>query len=241
MKGEPAQIFDWQGIRIEQDEVVHKVGTDAILLGAWVKQIVPDAFDILDAGTGTGILSLMAARHYPSARINSVDIDEKSLILASRNAAFIEGGGAVEIFYENILHPQVHPFRKYDLIISNPPFYSAHILPAADYKARARHSAGPFSDWVNGLINRVTLNGNICIIVPFESASQWITAANEKGYYNSHRLDVFSSSDDPAPKRSLLHFTSRLQSLSLMHISIYAGDNHYTTDYLNLTGIRSGI
>jgi tRNA1Val (adenine37-N6)-methyltransferase len=241
MKDDTAQIFDWQGIRIEQDEVVHKVGTDSILLGAWVKQIVPDAFDILDAGTGSGVLCLMASRHYPLANIKGVDIDEASLRLASRNVTAMKGGEAIEIACENILFPQEIPSRQYDLVMSNPPFYSAQILPAKDYKARAKHMAGPLSAWVNGLIRRVAPNGNLCIIVPFESAAQWITAANESGYYNINRLDVFSFVEDLAPKRSILHLSARLERPSINHLWIYAKDKTYTPEYLKLTGIRSTV
>ena len=241
MTDSAAEFFDWQSILIEQDEAVHKVGTDAILLGAWIKQIVPDAEEILDAGTGTGVLSLMAFRHYPSAVIRGVDIDESSLILASRNASAMKGAEAIQIAYENIMLPPTDLARQYDLILSNPPFYSEQILPAKDYKARAKHIAAPVSAWVNGLINRLTPNGNLCIIVPFESASHWIAAANERGYYNVNRLDVFSFCDDLRPKRSLLHMTHRLQELCLKQLWIYAKDKAFTTEYLDLTGIRSRV
>jgi len=238
MKDEAAEFFDWQGIRIDQAEVVHKVGTDAVLLGSWIKQVVPEAQLVLDAGTGTGILSLMASRHYPSASITGVDIDATSLILASRNASNLKGGEAIQIVYENILLPQALPFRQYDLVLSNPPFYNTQVLPAKDHKARAKHSAGPLSAWVNGLINRIAPNGNLCVIIPFESATQWITAANENGYYAANRVDVFSFCDDRTPKRSLLHMTARLQKPKLKHLWIYAKDNTYTPEYLNHTGIR---
>jgi len=239
MKDDAAEFFDWQGFQIYQDQVVHKVGTDAILLGAWVKQVVPDAEEILDAGTGTGVLSLMAFRHYPSAIIRGVDIDESSLILASRNVSSMKEGEHIIIAYENILLPQTNPTRQYDLIICNPPFHSEQILPAKVYKARAKHIAEPVSAWVNGLINRLTPQGNMCIIVPFESAAHWITAANERGYYNVNRLDVFSFCDDLSPKRSLLHMTHRLQKLCLKQLWIYAEDKAYTPEYLELTGIRT--
>lgn len=237
------EYFDWQGIRICQHEDVHKVGTDSVLLGSWVQGQISAADLILDVGTGTGILALMMARCYAAAKIRAVDIDQQALQLAGLNVsnAFALAENRIIVCYENILAHPTHSVKQYDLIISNPPFYDAQVLPEKEAKAKAKHSMFPVADWMKGMLNRLSATGYLCIIVPSASAVKWISAANENGYHNLNRLDVFSFENDPLPKRSLLLFGAVLNKPAIDRVVIYTRDNNYTDDYLNLTGIRSKV
>lgn len=233
------EIFDWQGISIYQDETVHKVGTDAVLLGSWVSGIVADATSILDAGTGSGILAMMMARCYPAAKVYAVDIDEQALNLAAFNVAQASSGKRVTIAFEDITISPKDTQRRYDLVISNPPFYDTKLLPSSASRAGAKHIKVPVETWIKGLISRLTKKtGNLCIVVPSTAAPLWIRAANEMGYYNRNRLDVFSFADDPSPIRSLLHFIPGLDKPQIEHLTIYSGVHCYAKEYLALTGLR---
>ena len=77
-------LFSWRGFSLYQADDVLKVGTDAVLLGSWIREIIPDAKMVLDAGTGTGILALCAASYFPLAKIVAADIDESAVALAHR-------------------------------------------------------------------------------------------------------------------------------------------------------------
>ena len=123
-------FFDWEGIRIYQNEVVHKVGTDAVLLGTWLATILSDPKFILDAGTGSGILALMMAKNFPLSNIHAMDIDKDAIELARKNVTVSEYVNRITISCENILEMNSAPDCYYDLILSNPPYYTEHIKPA---------------------------------------------------------------------------------------------------------------
>ena len=238
---EAPEFFDWQGLRIFQHETVHKVGTDAVLLASWTARLMKEApSSILDAGTGSGILALMMAKAFPASKIYAVDIDQQALGLAALNISKALTGNEIIVSYENILAPPSSGSPTYHLIICNPPFYSTTNLPTSEYKARAKHSRAPVDEWIGGLLSRLSEIGQICIIIPSEAAAKWISAANQMGYHNQHRMDVFSFEADTKPKRTLLHFGKNLVKPIFSQIVIYSPDQRYTTPYLNLTGIRPG-
>ena len=232
------QLFDLQGIRILQRGPVHKVGTDAVLLGGWISKVVPLVHSILDAGTGTGILALMAARHFQSAIIHAIDIDHEAVELASMNVLQSDLSMRITVTCADLIHPNEGHHQKYDLVVSNPPYYTTGILPASDAKSRAKHMAVPESSWMTGLQRCTHPGGHICIIVPGESAVHWVREANALGYYTCDRLDVYSRQEDTGPKRVLLHFTATLGKPVLTRLDIYKCDQTYTDEYLQLTGIQ---
>lgn len=235
------EFFDWQGIKIVQHETVHKVGTDAVLLASWTARLVNETPSlILDAGTGSGILALMMAKTFPASKIYAVDIDEQALRLAEQNASNALDGNRIIVSYENIFAPPSSGSPGYHLIISNPPFYSTTNLPDRAYKARAKHSIAPVEEWIGGLLSRSSETGQVCMIVPAETAVKWISGANQMGYHNQHRMDVFSFEADPKPKRTLLYFGRDLVKPTFSQIAIYTPDQSYSTAYLELTGIRPG-
>ncbi len=225
-------------MQILQREPVHKVGTDAVLLGGWISKVVPLVHKILDAGTGTGILALMAARHFQSAIIHAIDIDPEAVELASLNVLQADLASRISVTCADLIYLPEGQNLKYDLVVSNPPYYNTGILPASESKSRAKHMTAPESSWMRGLQMGNNPEGHICIIVPGESAVHWVREANALGYYTCDRLNVFSRSDDTLPKRVLLHFTARLEKPVICRLDIYKSDQTYTDEYLQLTGIQ---
>ena len=232
------QLFDLQGIQILQREPVHKVGTDAVLLGGWIAKVVPSVHRILDAGTGTGILALMAARHFQSAIIHAIDIDPESVELALLNVIHSNLSGRISVTLADLINPGDGQSLKYDLVVSNPPYYNTGILPVSESKSRAKHMTVPESSWMTGLQRSTDQGGHICVIVSGESAVHWVREANALGYYTCDRLDVFSNAGDNVPKRVLLHFSATLQKPAISRLDIYKRDQTYTDEYLQLTGIQ---
>jgi tRNA1Val (adenine37-N6)-methyltransferase len=231
-----AEYFDWKGIIIRQDESIHKVGTDAVLLGSWVPCIIPEANAILDVGTGTGVLALMMARCYPHAKVSAIDIDEGAIQLAHLNVLNAFDGSRVEVCVENILEKSSSQIR-HDLVVCNPPYHPEKTLPSEDYKQRAKHLNVRVIDWVKGLCTRMTADGHLMLVIPFASAKMWIEAANALGFHNLDRLDVYSFEEDPEPKRTLLHLAGILAKPSINQMVIYQKDKTYTSSYLQFTGI----
>lgn len=215
-----------------------KVGTDAVLLGSWIRDVVTGVTSILDAGTGTGILAMIVAKYFPEAKITAVDIDEQSVALAQFN---IKHGGfdsRITVIKSDLLDPSFSFVDRFDLIICNPPFYANQVLPKAEFNVRSKHSSVPAAEWTKQLLASLQKDGNLCLIVPSEEAHKWIHAANESGYYNVHRTDVYSYATDPYAKRSLLHFTTLLQKPEINRLVLYSEDKNYTSEYLSLSGIQ---
>ncbi len=229
--------FHWQGISILQRETVFKIGTDSLLLGTWVPRVskIPDV--ILDAGTGVGVLALIMAKHFPNAKIHAIDVDESAVQLAQKNIEANQQTEKILVRAENIFDQQANDISPFDLVVSNPPFYTSHNPSSIEHLARAKHSSVPVRNWVVGLANRAHQQSSICIIVPAKTAADWIAAANEVGFYNQHRMDVFSYAKDQMPVRSLLHFRTSLIQPVFSSIILYEDGGIYTEQYLEMTKI----
>ncbi len=235
---ETKDVFTWKGLRIYQGEDVLKVGTDAILLGSWIPEIVPFTSSVLDAGTGTGILAMISAKHFPQASISAIDIDEQAIALTKFNVAQAGLDSRITVYKEDLLEPISIYHPGFDLIICNPPYYTSRVLPKQEFNARSKHSSVPVGEWTKQLLARLQKNGQLCLIVPAEESQTWIRAANESCYYNHHRTDVYSYASDPLAKRSLLHFTAKLLKPEFNRLVMYAEDKTYTSEYLRMSGIQ---
>lgn len=231
-------FFSWKGLKIYQADDVLKVGTDAILLGSWIQHIIPFATTVLDAGTGTGILAMIAACYFPEASVHAVDIDEKAIALANFNVAQAGLETRIKVNKSDLLDPNSFPDVGFDLIVCNPPFYSNRVLPKQEFNVRSKHSSVPVGEWTKQLLARLQKNGHLCLIIPAEESQTWISAANESGYYNQHRTDVYSYESDPLAKRSLLHFTAQLLKPEFNRLVMFSEDKNYTSEYLHMSGIQ---
>ena len=160
---------------IQQDKCSMKVCTDSCLFGAWVasliekKEINPET--ILDIGTGTGLLSLMLAQK-TNAGIDAVEIDSNAFEQAKENILFSPWKDQIKIFNADI--KQWNAPTKYDLIISNPPFYENDLLPEDDGKNISKHSAALNLEelfatrnkffnrqWINSRVDTVEKNNSL--------------------------------------------------------------------------------
>jgi tRNA1Val (adenine37-N6)-methyltransferase len=239
LKNHPTEpeFFDWQGIIIHQDELVHKVGTDAVLLGSWVPRILPDAKTILDIGAGSGILALMMARCYPQALVCAIDVDDKAVQLTARNIKQAKMESRIEVSHEDILKSPADQ-HQFELVICNPPYHLEQIFPNDLHKQRAKHIPTTIVDWLTSLSLRILKDGHLMIVIPSSNAFAWVEAGNNLGYHNHHRLDVYSYEEDDKPKRSLLHLRDGLTKPNINRLVIYNKDKTYTSEYLQFTGIR---
>jgi tRNA1Val (adenine37-N6)-methyltransferase len=233
-----SQVFTWQGLEIHQHHDVFKVGTDALLLGAWVPRIISSANFILDVGTGTGILALIMANRFPNAEVYAIDQDPKAIQLAQKNAGLSDAAGRIRVMAESILDQKNESQPSFDLIVSNPPYYNDQYPATSGYKAHAKHRQSSVNDWMKGIMSRIDPRGHLCVIIPFESGFHWIESANQFGYYCNHRLDVYSFPADETPVRSLLHFSSDLSQPQNERLTIYAKEKLHSDAYRTFTSIQ---
>ncbi|MCF0179395.1 MAG: methyltransferase [Bacteroidales bacterium] len=143
--------FDFQKFSIIQEHSAMKVGTDGVLLGAWANLPNLPFSDslrpqILDIGTGTGVIALMLAQRFSEALIDAIEIDHEAAKEAKLNAKNSPWKDRINVF-ETSLEDYIPETKSYDLIVTNPPFYNATLKPEDEARAAARHyDSLPFSD-----------------------------------------------------------------------------------------------
>ena len=162
------KYFQFKQFRIVQERSAMKVGVDGVLLGAWAD--VSGAERILDVGTGTGLIALMMAQRNPTALIDAVEIEAE----AFRESMF----NVLQSPWRERIKVECCPFQelaegsslKYDLIVSNPPFFGNGIKAPVESRAKARHSDGlPLSDLISGVAGLLAKNGRASLILASES------------------------------------------------------------------------
>lgn len=183
--------FKFKQFAVSQSRAAMKVGTDGVLLGAWAGVAATDR-RILDIGTGTGVIALMMAQRNESARITAVDIDAPSAADARDNAASSPWSDRVEVVCCDVA--EYRPAEGFDLILSNPPYFSESLLPPDRSRAAARHtdslSFAALADSVRRLLNR---GGRFALILPTAEALRFRTLAVERGLYPQRVAEVWST------------------------------------------------
>jgi tRNA1Val (adenine37-N6)-methyltransferase len=128
--------FQFQQFRIHQDRCAMKISTDAVLLGTLTEAEHP--VKILDIGTGTGVIALMLAQRFPSSWVDAVEIDQDAAEQAAENFRESQYAGRLGIFQGRI---QDFPEEeKFDLIVSNPPFFPDHLKSTDSKRNKALHT-----------------------------------------------------------------------------------------------------
>src|SRR5438067_8457665 len=163
--------FQFKQFTIHQDRCAMKVTTDACLFGAWVAEEMKNdklkIKNVLDVGAGTGLLSLMFAQKNPSAVIDAIEIDEETYQQAKENA---EGSPFAKQLY--VINSDVKSFsfsKKYDVILSNPPFYVQDIKPADEKKSIAHHESGLlFEELLRVIGDNLSSDGIFYALLPFK-------------------------------------------------------------------------
>ena len=209
-----------------------KVNTDGVLLGAWSTS--KNARKVLDIGTGCGVIALMLCQGSDSIQVAGIEIHKESVLQARYNVANSP--------YKTQIKIELGDFTKFDfgdqrfdLIISNPPFFTAGSLPSSDKKQISKHQT---SLTIESLIKKSTSllsdQGKINIVVPFHQLNQVKESVAQNGLSIHHRTDVKSFADsDPFNVMLELGF---INNVSMHHDSlvIYAARNQYTLQYIEL-------
>ncbi len=175
-----------------------KVGTDGVLLGAWCDC---SGNRILDAGTGSGLIALMAAQRNGSATIDAVEIDAAAAECASKNVAASPWSDRI-----NIICSALQSFdtsSRYDLIVSNPPYFSETLRSPDPARAAARHSCSlPHRELIVSALRMLTTGGRLSVILPAGEMPAFSFQAAAAGLHLLRRCDV-ATKPDAAPKRIL--------------------------------------
>jgi tRNA1Val (adenine37-N6)-methyltransferase len=207
-----------------------KVGTDGVLLGAWAD--VNEAENILDIGTGSGVIALILAQR-SKACIEAIDLDENACRQAKINfehSPFRERLSIKKIDFLALSAP-----LKYDLLVSNPPYFSRSLRPDDIGRRFARHDDSlPLRDLIEKSASLLKPNGKLALILPFDSAETANSFAAENALSLCRRTNVATSPKYP-PKRVMLEYSPKQSEVQENNLCITSEDHSFSKTYIALT------
>jgi tRNA1Val (adenine37-N6)-methyltransferase len=230
----PNQHFAFKQFIIRQEKCAMKVGTDAVLLGAWVRP--NGAKRILDIGTGTGIIALMIAQR-SAGLIDGIDIDDLACLQAQENVALSPWKERVRILHHSLQEYSEETSTRYDLVVSNPPYFLDSSKANGLERTTARHAdLLPYRELIDSVIRLLDKKGKFCVILPVKEAAILRELANEKGLQLSKLMRVRTKADQETEKRHIMQFEFAPSSFSEETIVIEKDERHeYTEEYKELT------
>ncbi|WP_255510516.1 tRNA1(Val) (adenine(37)-N6)-methyltransferase [Flavobacterium sp. GSA192] len=212
-----------------------KVGTDSVLLGAWTL-LENNPFSILDIGTGTGIIALMLAQRSHAEQIDALEIDEDAYEQATDNFENSPWNDRLFCFHAGLDEFVEEPEDEYDLIVSNPPFYSEDYKSSNDQRDLARfQDAMPFEDLIEAAALLLSENGIFSVIIPFKEEEKFLALANEHELYPL-KITHVKGTPTSEIKRSLLAFSrTETNNFPIDELIIETARHIYTPEYIALT------
>lgn len=225
-------MFRFKQFSVTQQRAAMKVGTDGVLLGAWAAVGESDR-RILDIGTGTGVIALMMAQRAGCAHVAAVEIDAPSAADARDNVAASPWSDRVEVVECDIAG--YRPAQPFDLILSNPPYFSESLLPPDSGRAAARHTQSlTFVALADSVVRLLAPHGRFALIVPVDAAARFRLTAVERGLYPQRMAEVWSTPRSGAI-RMLAEYGKDLPDGPAAADRIVIDDGSFTAQYRELT------
>ena len=226
------RIFRFKQFSVLNDRTAMKVGTDGVLLGAWCN--VDAARSVLDVGTGCGVIALMVAQRNDSAVIHGIDIDGNAIEEAALN--FANSPWADRLTASEIDFNEMCADTRYDLIVSNPPYFTDSLLPPDKARTLARHTAMlTYGQLIEGASRLLNDDGALAIITPTDAEGDIVEAATFASLPVRHLTRVFPV-EGALPKRTLWLLSRRAMPYREDSLTIAHDDGSFTSDYIALTG-----
>jgi tRNA1Val (adenine37-N6)-methyltransferase len=225
--------FRFKQFTVEDQKSTLRVGTDAVLLGAWVN--VSESKKILEIGTGCGLISLMAAQR-SDASIVAIDTDLPSILQAAENFSASPWSDRLVAVHDSIQNFSRTTSLTFDHIITNPPFFRNSLKSPDPQVTAAKHDDGRFLEELLACLERImTRDGMLSLILPDDEARKFVRKAQEHGIPVSRKLGIRPKVDKPV-NRQLLEFSHQRSSDNPPdELIIRRADNSYTDEYKAFT------
>jgi tRNA1Val (adenine37-N6)-methyltransferase len=225
-----ASLFHFKQFCIDQTDCAMKVNTDGVLLAAILDYYAPT--NILDVGTGTGLIALMLAQRFPSALIDAVEIDENAAKTAKINFSESPFFNRVSLFHSSIENYLLSYDGQYDLIVSNPPFFINSLRSEDPGKGIARHTDHSFfENLLKDSANKLSNKGFLYIILPMETSKmieKLIVSIPELKIIGEILINSFAESK---PHRKILQIGFQISEPTVKNFVIYEKAGIYTSEY----------
>ncbi|HNR21261.1 MAG TPA: methyltransferase [Bacteroidia bacterium] len=226
-------VFQFKQFNVKQNKCAMKIGTDGVLLGAWTK--VEDAKSILDVGTGTGLIALMVAQK-SNILIDALDIDINSFEQSKENFETSPWKDRLNCFKIAIQDYSRNTNKRYDLIVSNPPYFINSPKSNIDARATARHMDESLSpeDLVNAVYILLKENGRFNVILPLREGNLFTTIAEKSGLFCNRLVRVYTK-PDKTEKRLLMTFGKTRTTVETDKLYIQNENGEYSKEFIALT------
>jgi len=226
--------FTFKQFQVNQDRCAMKIGTDGVLLGAWTP-LINNPYNVLDIGAGTGILSLMLAQRSNAEQIDAIEIDEDAYEQCVENFEASPWGDKLFCFHAGLDEFVDEPEDEYDLIISNPPFYTDDFKSDNASRDLARfEDALPFEELIEAAALLLSDNGIFTVIIPFKEEERFVSMCKELDLFPL-KITHVKGTPSSEIKRSLLAFCRIEQTPLIDELIIEISRHNYTPEYIELT------
>jgi tRNA1Val (adenine37-N6)-methyltransferase len=228
-------IFQLKQFTIQQDKCAMKVGTDGVLLGAWAP-LDHNPYNILDIGAGSGLIALMLAQRSNAEQIDALEIDDDAYEQAVDNFENSPWGDRLFCYHAGLDEFMEEPEDEYDLIVSNPPFYSEDYKTGDEKRDMARFADSlPFEDLAEAASILLRDMGILAIIIPYKEEERFIALAAENELFPV-KITRVKGTPETEIKRSLLAFTRNETTAPVIdELVIETSRHNYTPEYTALT------
>lgn len=229
--------FDFRNFTIHQDRCAMKVGIDAVILGAWSS--IPEVAtpQVLDIGTGTGILALLIAQRNENARITAIEIDEAAAAQAQENVANSPFAERITTTCLSIQQFTEQASATFDLIICNPPFFSGGVLSEQLERNVARHTVKlSHGDLLSAVRDLLADEGYFSLILPKIEAMRFRELANKAGLYLRASLHLRPRAEQPVHRVLQTFGKARPVQLDEKKMIQYEDEQQYTNEFQALVG-----
>ena len=225
--------FQFKEFTIHQDKVAMKVGTDGVLLGAWIN-LAKHLNSALDIGTGTGLIALQLAQRSEIETIDALEIEPNAYEQAVENFENSDWGDRLFCYHASLQDFVDEIDDKYDLIISNPPYYNDTFKKLDKNRALARHTQNlPFKELLFSTAKLLSKTGTCAFIIPFHEEGNFLAYAEENFLY-PQRITRVKGNIKTDFKRSLLQLSFLNTTPIIEEMAIEIERHIYTQDYINL-------
>lgn len=224
-------IFSFKQFQVDQQGCAMRINTDGVLLGATVAHTQPA--DILDVGTGTGVIAMMLAQRFSQAKVDAVEIDLSAAATAEKN--FFDSPFADRTAIYPVPFEKFETAAVYDLIVSNPPYFVNDLKNPEKRKEIARHAHEDFFELLlRKAVKLLKETGALWLILPVKQAEKVIVNAVLHKLYPSKVIHIYSDRDKTAFRQIICLDFAGHRPLPEEHIYIYAAEGVYTDQYKEL-------
>jgi len=225
--------FKFKLFTIQQDKCAMKVGTDGVLLGAWVSlHTLPNS--ILDIGTGTGIIALQLAQRSKAGIIDAIEIDHHAFEQAVGNFENSPWNDRIFCYHVSLAAFTDEIDMKYDLIVSNPPFYNDEFESNNDARNKARFTSSlSFEDLIDSVSKLLSEKGIFATVIPYKEEANFIKLA-DRFQLKINKICRVQGNKNSEIKRSLLAFSKDENNVELTQLIVEKERHQYTDAYQKL-------